>query len=110
MNIVNVVGARPNFMKIAPLMAAYREFPSIEPLFVRAGQHYERVKSQLFVDELRIPMPDIDLGIGSATHIPVRLQAAVAEAVIEKHSGLSGRTEHQHVRLASLIPVGSKCR
>ena len=68
LKIVNIVGARPNFMKIAPLMAEYRKHSSIEPLLVHTGQHYDRVMSDLFFEELGIPQPDINLGVGSSSH------------------------------------------
>jgi UDP-N-acetylglucosamine 2-epimerase (non-hydrolysing) len=68
MKIINVCGARPNFMKIAPLMAAYRAEPSIRPLLVHTGQHYDAKMSQLFFDELEIPRPDINLEVGSGSH------------------------------------------
>ena len=68
MKIINIVGARPNFMKIAPLMAAYDKHPSIEPLLVHTGQHYDAAMSELFFRQLGIPEPDINLEIGSASH------------------------------------------
>ena len=67
--IVNVVGARPNFMKIAPLMAEYRKFPSeFDPVLVHTGQHYDDNMSKLFFEELHISPPDIYLGVGSGSH------------------------------------------
>ena len=63
-----MAGARPNFMKIAPLMAAFGERPEITPLLVHTGQHYDRVMSDLFFRELGIPEPDLNLGVGSASH------------------------------------------
>jgi UDP-N-acetylglucosamine 2-epimerase (non-hydrolysing) len=68
MKIVNVVGARPNFMKIAPLMAAYGQHATIEPLLVHTGQHYDAAMSELFFRQLGIPEPDINLEVGSASH------------------------------------------
>jgi UDP-N-acetylglucosamine 2-epimerase (non-hydrolysing) len=68
MKIINVVGARPNFMKIAPLMAAYDKHPSIERLLVHTGQHYDAAMSELFFRQLGIPEPDINLEVGSASH------------------------------------------
>lgn len=68
LKIVNVCGARPNFMKIAPLMRAYRAFPEIEPLLVHTGQHYDANMSELFFRQLNIPEPDINLEVGSASH------------------------------------------
>lgn len=68
LKIINIVGARPNFMKIAPLMAAYRNCDFIEPLLVHTGQHYDEKMSDLFFRELGIPEPDINLEVGSASH------------------------------------------
>jgi len=66
--VINVCGARPNFMKIAPLMAACKPHPDIEPVLVHTGQHYDEKMSELFFKQLDIPEPDINLGVGSATH------------------------------------------
>lgn len=68
MKIINVVGARPNFMKMASLMAAYRSWPGIEPILVHTGQHYDRHMSELFFEQLGIPRPDVNLAVGSASH------------------------------------------
>ena len=68
MKIVNVVGARPNFMKIAPLMEEMARHPEIRALLVHTGQHYDEVMSRLFFQELEIPTPDINLEVGSASH------------------------------------------
>lgn len=67
LRIINIVGARPNFMKIAPLMAEYRKFPAIEALLVHTGQHYDEKMSHLFFDQLEIPKPDVNLEVGSAS-------------------------------------------
>jgi len=86
MKLINVCGARPNFMKIAPLMAAYKGEPSIEPLLVHTGQHYDENMSRLFFDELEIPRPDINLEVGSASQAK---QTAMImerfEQVVEEH-------------------------
>jgi len=66
--IINVVGARPNLMKIAPLMNAYAKCDSIEPLLVHTGQHYDENMSDLFFRQLGIPEPDLNLEVGSASH------------------------------------------
>jgi UDP-N-acetylglucosamine 2-epimerase (non-hydrolysing) len=68
MKIVNVVGARPNFMKIAPLMEEMARHPEISALLVHTGQHYDEAMSRLFFQELEIPAPDINLEVGSASH------------------------------------------
>jgi UDP-N-acetylglucosamine 2-epimerase (non-hydrolysing) len=67
LKIINVVGARPNFIKIAPIMDAYQG-TRIEPLLVHTGQHYDQRMSDLFFRELGIPQPDINLGVGSGSH------------------------------------------
>ena len=67
--IAVVVGARPNFMKAAPLMEELHKHPDkLQPLLIHTGQHYDHKLSQLFFDELGMPKPDIYLGIGSASH------------------------------------------
>jgi UDP-N-acetylglucosamine 2-epimerase (non-hydrolysing) len=68
MKIVSVAGARPNFVKIAPLIAEMRRHPEIAPLLVHTGQHYGELMSDRFFSELGIPLPDFNLGVGSASH------------------------------------------
>ena len=68
MKILNIVGARPNFMKIAPLMEEYKHHSNIEPVLVHTGQHYDEKMSDLFFRQLGIPEPDINLEIGSGSH------------------------------------------
>ena len=68
MRILHVVGARPNFMKTAPLMKAWREYPQAEVMLVHTGQHYDSQMSQQFIDELGLPMPDVNLQVGSGSH------------------------------------------
>jgi UDP-N-acetylglucosamine 2-epimerase (non-hydrolysing) len=67
--IINVVGARPNFMKIAPIMEAYKAYSDITPLLVHTGQHYDQKMSDLFFRQLEIPEPDLNLEVGSASRI-----------------------------------------
>ncbi|MDY6913557.1 MAG: UDP-N-acetylglucosamine 2-epimerase (non-hydrolyzing) [Planctomycetota bacterium] len=68
MKIINVAGARPNFMKIAPLMEAFEARPELEAILVHTGQHYDERMSDLFFRQLGICEPDINLGVGSASH------------------------------------------
>ena len=83
--IVNICGARPNFMKIAPLMRAYQAHANIEPLLVHTGQHYDENMSNLFFKQLNIPEPDMNLEVGSGSHakqtaeIMVRFEQVVLE-------------------------------
>lgn len=68
-NILCVVGARPNFMKIAPLMAAFKDGADpIAAKLIHTGQHYDEAMKQAFFAQLDIPEPDVDLGVGSGTH------------------------------------------
>jgi len=66
--IINVVGARPNFMKIAPIVEAISKSGAYEQMLVHTGQHYDEKMSKLFFDDLGIPEPDINLGVGSGSH------------------------------------------
>ena len=68
MKIVSVVGARPNFMKVAPFCRALKAYPEVEHLLVHTGQHYDVRMSEQFFNELAIPQPDVNLGIGSGSH------------------------------------------
>jgi UDP-N-acetylglucosamine 2-epimerase (non-hydrolysing) len=66
--IINIVGARPNFIKISPIMRQMRKSSKIEPILLHTGQHYDIEMSKCFFEELAIPAPDISLEVGSATH------------------------------------------
>jgi len=68
MKVLNVVGARPNFMKIAPLIREMRKHPGITPLLVHTGQHYDVKMAGQFFEDLQIPLPDVSLDVGSGTH------------------------------------------
>jgi UDP-N-acetylglucosamine 2-epimerase (non-hydrolysing) len=68
LKILNVVGARPNFMKIAPLDVEMRKNPDIEPYLLHTGQHYDHAMSELFFNQLGLPTPDRYLGVGSGSH------------------------------------------
>ncbi len=68
MKVLNIVGARPNFMKIAPLMREMRKHPDITPLLVHTGQHYDVKMAGQFFEDLQIPLPDVSLDVGSGTH------------------------------------------
>lgn len=69
MKVMFVVGARPNFVKTAPVIAALgRMAPDVERVVVHTGQHYDREMSDVFLSELGVPDPDHMLGVGSGTH------------------------------------------
>ncbi len=86
MKIILVAGARPNFMKIAPLMSAFRMMPGMEPMLVHTGQHYDEKMSDLFFRQLEIPEPDINLGCGGGSHAQQTAAVMVAfEPVVLEH-------------------------
>jgi UDP-N-acetylglucosamine 2-epimerase (non-hydrolysing) len=66
--ILCVAGARPNFMKIAPLMRVLRKNRAFDAKLVHTGQHYDAKLSQIFFEDLKIPRPDIELEVGSGSH------------------------------------------
>lgn len=68
MKIVNVVGARPNFIKIASLIEEMKKNPGIKPILVHTGQHYHDKMSDVFFRDLGIDEPEIYIGVGSDTH------------------------------------------
>jgi UDP-N-acetylglucosamine 2-epimerase (non-hydrolysing) len=63
-----VVGARPNFMKMAPLLRALGAYPNVEPVLIHTGQHYDPALSDVFFEDLGMKRPDICLDVGSASH------------------------------------------
>ena len=68
MKIMNIVGARPNFMKIAPVIEELQKVENFEAKLLHTGQHYDASMSRLFFEDLSLPEPDIYLGIGSGNH------------------------------------------
>jgi UDP-N-acetylglucosamine 2-epimerase (non-hydrolysing) len=68
MRILHVVGARPNYMKVAPILEALRRLGSAEQVLVHTGQHYDEKMSDVFFADLGMPAPDVHLGVGSGSH------------------------------------------
>ena len=67
--VILVAGARPNFMKIAPVLGEMIKYPDwFKPLFVHTGQHYDEEMSRFFLEDLALPEPDVFLNVGSASH------------------------------------------
>lgn len=89
-----VAGARPNFMKIAPLIREIKKLNvrnnCIIPILVHTGQHYDKTMSEIFFDELKIPRPDINLGVGSGSHGEQtgKIMIAFEKVVIEQKPDL----------------------
>lgn len=78
LKVINVVGARPNFMKVAPIVAAMKQRPEqFHPLVVHTGQHYDASMSDAFFQDLDLPTPDRYLDVGSGSH--AKQTAAVME-------------------------------
>jgi UDP-N-acetylglucosamine 2-epimerase (non-hydrolysing) len=71
MHVLNVVGARPNLIKIAALSEEMRRFPEIKSTLLHTGQHYDDNLSRVFFGDLGLPSPDIYLGVGSGSHAQV---------------------------------------
>tara|TARA_Y100000310_G_C20681751_1_gene816393 strand:+ start:498 stop:1583 length:1086 start_codon:yes stop_codon:yes gene_type:complete len=67
MKILSVVGTRPNYMKIAPLIEEFEKH-KVEQVLVHTGQHYDKKMSKLFFEDLQLPKPDINLGVGSGSY------------------------------------------
>src|SRR2546430_2241480 len=68
MQIMHVVGARPNFMKAAPVMRALGGYPRVRQILVHTGQHYDENMSDVFCTQLGMAPPDVNLGVGSGSH------------------------------------------
>ncbi len=95
-----VVGARPNFMKMAPLLRALEKNDDVRTVLIHTGQHYDSQLSDVFFEDLEMRRPDIHLGVGSGTH--GRQTALVLEAVekVLLEANAAGRPFHR------LIVVG----
>jgi UDP-N-acetylglucosamine 2-epimerase (non-hydrolysing) len=85
MHILHVVGARPNFMKAAPLLRALSAKPAARQTLIHTGQHYDSAMSDVFFHQLAMPQPDVNLEVGSGSHarqtaeIMTRLESVVVE-------------------------------
>jgi UDP-N-acetylglucosamine 2-epimerase (non-hydrolysing) len=89
--IINVVGARPNFMKMAPIIEALNHHPDrFQQTLVHTGQHYDEPMSKVFFDDLGMPRPDIDLEVGSASHAEqtARIMMAFEPVCLDKRPDL----------------------
>jgi UDP-N-acetylglucosamine 2-epimerase (non-hydrolysing) len=67
-NVFHIVGARPNFMKVAPVMNALKTRKHVVQTLIHTGQHYDANMSDVFFEQLGIPAPDVNLAVGSGTH------------------------------------------
>jgi UDP-N-acetylglucosamine 2-epimerase (non-hydrolysing) len=85
-----VAGARPNYVKVAPLVDAWRQLAGAAPLLVDTGQHYDDAMADVFFRDLGLPEPDRDLGVGSGTHAvqTARMMTAFEAVCLELRPGL----------------------
>src|SRR5438874_1956195 len=114
MHILHVVGARPNFMKAAPVLRAIQNTGQKQTL-VHTGQHYDVNMSDVFFQELKIPAPDVNLAVGSGSHaqqtaeIMARFEAVVQQRkpdVVVVYGDVNSTVAGALVCAKLLIPVG----
>jgi len=81
-----IAGTRPNFVKIGPLVSALADHSAFEPVLVHTGQHYDQAMSEVFFEQLELPVPDIYLGAGSGTHAvqTARVMQALEPIMMER--------------------------
>ena len=84
--VFHIVGARPNFMKVAPVLSALKAHQHVTQTLVHTGQHYDANMSDVFFEQLEIPAPDVNLAVGSGSHarqtaeIMMRFEPVVLDA------------------------------
>src|SRR5258708_15306296 len=115
MHILHVVGARPNFMKVAPVLAALQRRNSSRQTLVHTGQHYDFNMSDVFFQQLRMPSPDINLAVGSGSHtrqtaeIMCRLETVLIERkpdLVLVYGDVNSTVAAALVCAKLLVPVG----
>src|SRR2546423_6345646 len=88
LKVINVAGARPNFMKVAPIVAAMKlRRAEFQPVLVHTGQHYDASMSAAFFRDLEMPEPDVHLGVGSGSH------AAQTAAIMQAFEPVVGKEQ-----------------
>jgi UDP-N-acetylglucosamine 2-epimerase (non-hydrolysing) len=115
MHILHVVGARPNLMKVAPVLGALRHYSKIKQTMIHTGQHYDTNMSDVFFQQLDIPAPDANLGVGSGSHarqtadIMTRFEPVVVERkpdMVLVYGDVNSTVAAALVCAKLLIPVG----
>jgi len=115
MLIHHVIGARPNFMKVAPVHLALASRSGSTQAIVHTGQHYDASMSDIFFDQLRIPKPDFNLGVGSASHarqtaeVMMRLESVFLDArpdLVLVYGDVNSTVAAALVCSKLLIPIG----
>lgn len=84
--VMLVAGARPNFMKVAPLVSQLKRCPDVQVILVHTGQHYDPEMSDAFFQDLELPKPDVFLGVGSGSHAEqtAKIMVAFETVILEK--------------------------
>ncbi len=103
MNIAIVAGARPNFMKIAPIMHALQKRDDVAATLIHTGQHYDRNLSDIFFEQLEIKRPDVSLGVGGGTHA---VQTARILEAIEPVLAAGAGAKDSSQRFDRMVVVG----
>src|SRR6266849_1507601 len=90
MHVLHVVGARPNLMKAAPVLRALSEHSKVKQTLVHTGQHYDANMSEVFFQQLGIPVPDVNLEVGSGSHAQqtAEVMSRLEPVVLEKKPDL----------------------
>ena len=90
MKVLHVIGARPNFVKMAPVIAALRRRDEDRHVLVHTGQHYDRMMSDIFLEQLGVPEPDHMLGVGSGSHavMTARVMERIEPVILEEQPEL----------------------
>jgi len=113
--IVHIVGARPNFMKAAPVIEALGKYPEISQILIHTGQHYDKNMSDIFFKQLNLPQPDVNLNVGSGSHatqtaeIMIRLEKILNEIkpnLVLVYGDVNSTLAGALVCAKLLIPVG----
>jgi len=115
MKVLHVVGARPNFMKVAPVRAALAERQGVHQVLVHTGQHYDAFMSDIFFRQLDIPEPNFNLGVGSGSHaqqtaeIMMRMEPVILETkpdIVLVYGDVNSTVAAALVCSKLLIPIG----
>ena len=115
MKILHVVGARPNFIKVAPVRAALAERNGVQQVLVHTGQHYDAFMSDIFFRQLEIPEPDFNLEVGSGSHaqqtaeIMMRMEPVILETkpdMVLVYGDVNSTVAAALVCSKLLVPVG----
>lgn len=109
--VLCVVGARPNFIKIAPIMHALAASERLSSCLIHTGQHYDIAMNDVFFEELNIPRPDLSLGVGSNSHAIQTAQVMIAldPILAERQPDMMVVVGDVNSTLAAAL-VASKCK